>query len=103
MTSTRSATVGITLSAAITAVLPISIGLRIALSQPALTLESLMACRVFRKVLLGLQSPGAEPGTSVTVLMTTFMAEPDCLYDTNEVPADDSPARGPLEPPPCLS
>lgn len=85
MPTKLSATVPIMLSSAIVVMLPINLGWRMTFCEPAFPLESSMACRVFRRVLLAPQDEVAELDTSAPVLMTTFMAEPDYSFDNNEV------------------
>ncbi|KZP07125.1 hypothetical protein FIBSPDRAFT_965911 [Athelia psychrophila] len=79
----------ITISAAVVVMLPINDGWRFTLSEPALSLESAMACRVFRRVLLRPADAEVGPSTSATVQMTTIMEDSDLIYDNAALHEDN--------------
>ena len=80
--SELSATIGVTLLGAFAPVLPIGGALRFSLTQPAMAIESSMACRVFRALVLrptstlpGDESDGSLPLTTVVSQDPTEVSE----------------------------
>ncbi|KZP05993.1 hypothetical protein FIBSPDRAFT_1053761 [Athelia psychrophila] len=77
-------TIGVTLMGACAILLPINAIYRMSLTQPALTMESIMACRVFRKLVLSAhrartkepETKGRVPGHAVdtsSIMLTTVL------------------------------
>ena len=73
-----SITIGVTLLGACAVLLPIDPIYRVVLTEPAVAIESIMACRVFRKTVLGTVTSGDRPCASETIVLTTLLhEEPD--------------------------
>ncbi|KZP15395.1 hypothetical protein FIBSPDRAFT_1048186 [Athelia psychrophila] len=67
------ATIGVTLLGACVALTHINIVFRYAFAEPAIAIESAMACRAFRTVALKSATFAEDPDLSDTMVMTTFI------------------------------
>lgn len=67
-------TIGVILVAAFAEVLSISAVYRVGLTEPAIAIESIMACRVFRRIVLDFRKSKVEQHESI-VLTTMLPSE----------------------------
>lgn len=71
-------TIGVTLMGACAAVLPISFAYRVGLSEPSIAIESIMACRVFRRI--ALDSRKSEEGPPENIVLTTMLPSDEASW-----------------------